>query len=177
MNARGTLWRACAIAALLAVTAAAQAQGIKIGVVSFGRLLDEAPQAVASSRALQEEFAPRQRELRAREEELKGMAQRLSEGEGFMGEEERRNLERDAREAQRDLDRSMAEFNEDLSLRRNEELNRLQRMLLTEINAFANQESYDLILNEGAGVVHAGNAVNITDRILELLRAKSNVAN
>jgi outer membrane protein len=177
MNSRGFAWRAVLAVALLATTGLAQAQGIKVGVISFGRLLDEAPQAVASQRALQEEFAPRQRDLRAREEELKTMAQRLQEGEGFMGEEERRNLERDARDTQRELDRSKSEFAEDLSLRRNEELGRLQRMLVTEVQAFAQNESYDVIISEAAGVVYASNAVDITERILETLRAKNTAGN
>jgi outer membrane protein len=173
MNSRGILRQALAALTLLALAGAAQAQGIKVGVVSFGRLLDEAPQSVASQRALQEEFATRQRDLRARDEELKSMAQRLSEGEGFMGEEERRNLERQARDTQRELDRSKSEFAEDLSLRRNEELGRLQRMLVTEVQAFAQNESYDIIISEAAGVVYASNAVDITERILEALRAKA----
>jgi outer membrane protein len=173
MNSRGILQRALAAVTLLALAGAVQAQGIKVGVVSFGRLLDEAPQSVASQRALQEEFATRQRDLRARDEELKNMAQRLSEGEGFMGEEERRNLERQARDTQRELDRSKSEFAEDLSLRRNEELGRLQRMLVTEVQAFAQNESYDIIISEAAGVVYASNAVDITERILEALRAKA----
>jgi outer membrane protein len=105
------------------------------------------------------------------------MAQRLSEGEGFMGEEERRNLERDARDIQRELERSKTEFAEDLSLRRNEELGRLQRMLVTEVQAFAQNESYDVIISEAAGVVYASNAVDITERILETLRAKNTAGN
>ena len=177
MSFREIGWRFAAAVLLLTVGLAAQAQGIKVGVVSFGKLLDEAPQAVSSQRALQEEFAQRQRDLRAREEELKGIAQRLSEGEGFMGEEERRNLEREARDIQRELDRNKSEFAEDLSLRRNEELGRLQRMLVTEVQAFAQNESYDVIVSEAAGVVYASSAVDITERILESLRAKSGAGN
>ena len=177
MSFRGIGWRAATAILLLTMSFAAQAQGIKVGVVSFGKLLDEAPQAVSSQRVLQEEFAQRQRDLRAREEELKGIAQRLSESEGFMGEEERRNLEREARDIQRELDRSKSEFAEDLSLRRNEELGRLQRMLVTEVQAFAQNESYDVIVSEAAGVVYASSAVDITERILESLRAKSGAGN
>ncbi len=177
MISRGNAWRCLVAVALMTVTGLADAQGIKVGVVSFGRLLDEAPQAVASQRALQEEFAPRQRDLRARDEELKNLAQRLSEGEGFMGEEERRTLEREARDTQRELDRSKSEFAEDLSLRRNEELGRLQRMMVTEVQAFAQNESYDVIISEAAGVVYASNAVDITERILETMRAKSTAGN
>jgi len=177
MSFKGIGWRTASAILLLTVSFAAQAQGIKVGVVSFGKLLDEAPQAVSSQRLLQEEFAQRQRDLRAREEELKGIAQRLSEGEGFMGEEERRNLEREARDIQRELDRNKSEFAEDVSLRRNEELGRLQRMLVTEVQTFAQTESYDVIVSEAAGVVYASSAVDITERILESLRAKSSAGN
>jgi len=52
------------LSALLLGSGAVWGQGIKIGVVNFGRLLEEAPQSQASQRALQEEFAPRQREIR-----------------------------------------------------------------------------------------------------------------
>ena len=40
MISRGFAWRAVVAVALLATTGLAQAQGIKVGVVSFGRLLD-----------------------------------------------------------------------------------------------------------------------------------------
>jgi outer membrane protein len=150
----------------------AAAQGIKIGVVNFGRLLDEAPQAQASQRALQEEFAPRQRQLRGREEELKALEERLQQSEGFMGEEERRDLERQARDLQRDLNRGKTEFAEDLSLRRNEELGKLQRMLIGELQSYGREQSYDIVMSEAAGVVYASTAVDVTDSILEALKSR-----
>lgn len=161
------------VAALLMTwSLAASAQGIKIGVVNFGRLLDEAPQAQASQRALQEEFAPRQRELREREERLKTLEERLQQGEGFMGEEERRDVEREYRDLQREFNRSKTEFAEDLSLRRNEELGSLQRMLVNEVQTYSRAEAYDIIVSEAVGVVYASSTVDITERILEALQAR-----
>jgi outer membrane protein len=160
------------LAVMVLVSGVASAQGIKIGVVNFGRLLDEAPQAQASKRVLQEEFAPREREIRSKEQELKDLDERLRQSEGFMGEEERRNLERQARELQRELNRSKTEFGEDLSLRRNEELGNIQRMLISEVQTFGRTESYDIMLSEAVGVVYASSAVDVTDQILAALKAR-----
>jgi outer membrane protein len=56
--------------ALLAPLGAAQAQ-MKIAVVNVPRLLEEAPQAKGAMQALQDEFAPRQRDIVAQQQGLK----------------------------------------------------------------------------------------------------------
>ena len=164
---------ACALVAMISLgVGTADAQGIKIAVVNFGRLLDEAPQAQESQRDLQEEFAPRQRDIRGREDQFKSMEERLQQGDGFMGEEERRELERQARDLQRDLNRSKTKFAEDLSLRRNEELGQLQRMLIGEVQNYGRAQSFDIVMSEAVGVVYASTSVDITDQILSALKAR-----
>ncbi len=166
------VWQALLLGVLILGSSVAWGQGIKLGVVNFGRLLEEAPQSQASQRALQEEFAPRQREIRAREEELQKLEERLQQGEGFMGDQERMDLERNARDLQRDLNRNKTEFNEDVNLRRNEELGKLQRMLIGEVQAFGRAQSYDILMSEAVGVVYASTSVDITDQILEALKSR-----
>ena len=56
---------ALVIAAALVAAQGAQAQALKIGVVNFGRLLEESPQAKAAQQALENEFMPRQRVVAA----------------------------------------------------------------------------------------------------------------
>ncbi|MBT77809.1 MAG: hypothetical protein CL798_06435, partial [Chromatiales bacterium] len=51
------------LAFLLALSSVAQAEGIKIGFVNMNRLFSESPQANRAMEGLQEEFAPRQREV------------------------------------------------------------------------------------------------------------------
>jgi outer membrane protein len=160
------------LAVLLFGTSSVWAQTIKVGVVNFARLLEEAPQSQASQRVLTEEFSPRERDIRSQEQQLKQIEERLSQGEGFMGEEERQQLEREARDLQREVNRSKSEFNEDLSLRRNEELGKLQRMLIGEVQGYGRDQNYDILISEAAGVVYASTAVDITDSILEVLKSR-----
>ena len=86
-----------------------------------------------------------------------------------MGETERRNAEKNGRDLQREVTRLQSEFREDLNLRQNEELGLLQRSVLKEVQDFAEQEGYDLVVGEG--ILFASAAVNITEEVLRAVEA------
>ena len=83
-------WVLSAGLALLAPYGVASAQ-TKIAVVNFQRLVEEAPQAKVVMQALQDEFAPRQREIVAQQKELKTKEEKLQRDGAVMAENERRN--------------------------------------------------------------------------------------
>lgn len=143
------------------------AAGPKIGWVNVARLIQESPQARAIQKALEEEFSPRQRELVAKQNELKERQAKLQKDMEVMGAEERRNAESAFRSDERDLARRQNEFLEDFNLRRNEEIGKLQRELLKEVQTFAKQKGYDLIVGEG--VLYATPAVDVTQAMVEAL--------
>lgn len=131
------------IALLSAFTVPAIAQEMKIGVVNVPVLMDRAPQAKVAMDALQEEFAPRQREILAKQKEYEELGEKVQRDVAVMGETERRNAENDLRNLQREVTRLQNEFREDLNLRRNEELGSLQRALLEEVQAYAKSAGFD----------------------------------
>lgn len=155
--------------ALLMVPVSGFAQQAKIGFVNVARLISESPQAAAAMELLQEEFAPRQRELVAMKTAFDDHQARVEKDLEVMGPEERRNAERDLRKEERDLARSVEELNEDVNLRRNEELGKLQRELLREVAVFAGSAGYDLVVGEG--VLYASPAMDITAQVLERLKS------
>jgi outer membrane protein len=151
---------AFAVSAVSAQTTA----GLKIGVINVAKLLDQAPQAQAAMAALQEEFAPRQRDIVSMQKDLQQKQDTLQRDSAVMGEEERANLERDIREAQRNVQREQNEYTEDLNIRRNEELSKLQRSLLQEVQTYARNARYDLVV---ADVLFYSSAVDITEEVLK----------
>ena len=157
------------IALACAFALPASAQELKVGVVNVPVLLDRAPQTKAAMDALQEEFAPRQREFLAKQKEYEDLAAKVQKDLAVMGESERRSAEKDLRDLQREVTRLQNEFREDLNLRQNEELGILQRSLLKEVQDYAQQEGFDLVV--GDGVLFASNAVNITEEVLRAVEA------
>ena len=154
---------------LLAPLGVAYAEA-KIAVVNVPRLLEEAPQAKRAMQALQDEFAPRQREIVAQQKELKAREEKLQRDGAVMAENERRNAEKDLRDGQREFARKQNEYVEDLNVRRNEELGKLQRSLLQEVQAFARQANYDVVL--GDGVLYANDSIDITAQVLSALQSR-----
>ena len=157
------------IALVCAFALPAAAQEMKIGVVSLPALIERAPQTKAAMDALQEEFAPRQREFQAKQKEYEDLAAKIQKDLAVMGETERRNAQKEVRELERDLARMQEEFQEDLNLRQNEEYGKLQRDMLKEVQDFAEAQGYDLIV--GDGVLYVTSAVNITDDVLRAVEA------
>jgi outer membrane protein len=147
----------------------ASAQQLKIGVVNVPALMERAPQTKAAMDALQEEFAPRQREVLAKQKEFEDLQAKVQKDIAVMGETERRNADKNLRDLQREVTRLQNEFREDLNLRQNEELGLLQRSILKEVQDYAAQEGYDLVV--GDGVLFASNALNITEAVLRAVEA------
>jgi len=170
MTTRFMIFFQVLVCAVLLLTAGlATSQELKVGFVNVGQLIGEAPQAISVREALQEEFAPRQREILALQGELKEQQEQIQRDLEVMGPDERRNAENALRRDERELARQQQEFTEDLNLRQNEALRQLQGELLREVQTFATSAGYDLILAEG--VVYASPAIDITAQVLEGLKA------
>ncbi|MEW5972952.1 MAG: OmpH family outer membrane protein [Pseudomonadota bacterium] len=157
-----------AAALALAVSGSAWAKELKVGFVNSAMLLDKAPQAEAARKQLEKEFSARERELVENQKAAQALEQKLSREGAAMSEAERSRQERELNRRMRELQRQQAEFRDDLNLRKNEELAKLQRTVFQVINEMAKAEEYDLILSDG--VVYAGPNVDITSKVLDRLQ-------
>jgi outer membrane protein len=162
------------VAMSLSLTVITHAQELKIGVVNVPALMQQSPQRQVAMDGLQEEFAPRQREIVAKQKEFEDLGEKVQRDVAVMGEVERRNAERDLRDLQREVARLQTEFQEDLNLRQNEELGNLQRLLLKEVQDYAQASGFDLVV--GDGVLYASSAVNITENVLRAMEANFQAA-
>jgi outer membrane protein len=159
---------AIALGAMTIGSGAAGAQtALKIGVINVSRLLEQSPQAESVTKKLQDEFAPRQRDIQALQQKLQKQQDTFQKDSQVMGEEERVNLERQIRDGQRDLQRNQNEYLEDLNTRRNEEVGKLQRDVLLKVQDYARSKKYDLVLGDA---IFVSTAVDITDEVLAVLK-------
>lgn len=142
----------------------------KIGVVNFQRLLEEAPQTKTIMQALENEFAPRRRELLTMQNDLKARDEKLQKEGAVMSEADRSKAEKTLRDGQREFSRKAGEFQDDASTRRNEELGKVQKYLVQEIQTYSQAQGYDLVIGEG--VFYAKNALDMTAQVLAVLATK-----
>jgi outer membrane protein len=160
------LWGLCLCLGLLSGQASAE---IKMGVVNFQKLLEDAPQTKTAMQALENEFAPRRRELLTLQNDLKARDEKLQKEGAVMSEADRAKAEKTLRDQQREFSRKAGEFQDDAGTRKNEEIGKVQRYLVTEIQAYATAQGYDLVLGE---VFFAKGPLDITANVLAMLATK-----
>lgn len=154
---------------LAGVCGLSQAQELKIGFVNVARVIETAPQGESALKKLEEEFGPRDREIRTLQQEVKDLDEDLLKNELVYDEATRNSKQRELRDKQLSLRRLSREFREDYNLRRNEELNALQKVVIKAVVEIAREESFDLILHEP--VVFASDKIDITEDVLQTLRS------
>jgi len=162
------------LALALAASPSLQAAELKIGYLNFGRLLEESPQARAAQQSLEGEFLPRQREVAAQQKSLEEKRDRIKREAAVMSEADRIKAEREVRDLELSVTRRFNELQEDLNLRRNEEVGKMQRALLQEVQSYARANGYQLVISDG--VLFAAESMDITPQVIAAVKAKAPAA-
>jgi outer membrane protein len=148
----------------------AQAQELKIGYVNSDKVLRDALPARAAYTKIEAEFGKRDKELTELGGRLKSAADKLDKEGPTLGESERVRRQRELVDQDRELQRKRREYQEDLNQRRNEELASLVDRANKIIKQIADQEKYDLIVQE---VIFASPRIDITKKVIDALNAQS----
>jgi len=85
--------------------------------------------------------------------------------------DQRSKLERDLRDGNRELSQKVTAYQDDFNARQNEELSRLQKALVQQVQTFAQAEKFDLVLADG--VIFANPTLDITPQVLTALQSQS----
>jgi outer membrane protein len=168
---RRTAGLVSSIAAALSLAAAAtavRADELKIGFVSTERIMRESVAAKAAEARLTQEFAKRDKDLQELGAKLKATADKLEKEGPVLSEAERARQQRDLQDMDREFQRRRREFQEDLNQRKNEELQSLLERAQRIVRQLAEQEKYDVILQDA---VYVGPRADVTDKVLKTLDA------
>ncbi|WP_253194697.1 OmpH family outer membrane protein [Hydrogenophaga sp. A37] len=146
----------------------AAAQDFKIGFVNTERVLREANLAKASQAKLEQEFSRREKDLQTVGGQLKAASEKLEREAPTLPEAQRIARQRQLVDQDRDFQRKQREFQEDVTLRKNEELQQVLEKANRVIKQVAEAEKYDLILQEA---VYINPKHDITDKVLSGLNS------
>lgn len=157
------------LAALLLVSSTCVMAESKIAFINRDKLLKEAPPMVKASKKLEKEFEKRAADLQKMATQLQTMQQNMEKNGVTMSETDRRNKEREFGDLNRDFQRKQREFNEDLNLRRNEELSTSFERIDKIIKQIAEADKIDLVVQEA---VYVSPRIDITDKVIKALGDK-----
>jgi outer membrane protein len=159
------------VASMFLAAAPAWAE-LKIGYVNYNSLLQDSPDAKAVGQQLSSEFLPRQRELQTLQQTLKTRADKFAKDGATMTDDQRAREDKEIRDGERELQRKQSEAQDDFSSRRNEELSKLQKSIVEQVQVYAKSQNYDLIVAENS-VLYFNSSMDITPQVLAMLQARA----
>lgn len=146
----------------------ASAQEFKVGVVNLDRIFREANSAKAAQTKLEQEFSKREKELNDMATQLKAQSDKFEREAPTLAESQRTTRQRQLVDQDRTFQTKRREFQEDLSARKNEELQQVIERANKVVKTLAETEKYDLILQES---VYVNPKHDITDKVIKSLNA------
>lgn len=160
------LLRSLAVVSLALATSIAAAQTARIGFVNTERIFREATPARAAQTKLEQEFARREKDLTEQGNRVRQLTERFERDSPTLSEADKQRRQRELVDQDRDFQRKRREFQEDLNARKNEELQAVLERANRVVRQIAEQERFDVILQEA---VYVNPALDITDRVLRVL--------
>ncbi len=151
------------------VSVHAQTEPVKVGFFNFVQVMANIPQAKEAEERLGDEFAARKSSIEALDVELKKVQEDLKRDALILSAAEQDAKKRDLRNRRREFKLLLEEYQEDLSLRQNQETAALQKLVRQAVLDVAKQEKFDLIIDQGA-VLFASDKVNITAAVMQRLQ-------
>lgn len=151
---------------LCLISFSANAAG-KSAFINPAVILEKAPQALAASRALENEFKQRELDLRTRAIQIQEMEKKYQNDSAIMSAEQKKKKEEEIIQNKRRFQFDQQTIKEDLQLRRKQLVQELQKSISDVIRSYGEKNGYDFIFTEG--VAYASDSVNITDEILKEL--------
>ena len=148
----------------------ASAQEFKVGVVNLDRIFREANSAKAAQTKLEQEFSKREKELNDLANQLKTLSDKFEREAPTLAESQRNARQKQLVDQDRDFQRKRREFQEDLNSRKNEELQQVLDRANRVVRQVAEQEKFDLILQEA---VYINPKYDITDKVIKALNASA----
>jgi outer membrane protein len=145
---------------------------IKIGVVNTEKILRESRPALAAHKKIDQEFLPRDSEIKEMAEQTRVMQDRLEKKGATMSDTDRLELERELANLSRTYQRAQRQMREDLTARQNEEYGVILNRIDQAIQQIAEKERYDLIL-QLQDSVYRSQRIDITDQVIEVLNGRA----
>lgn len=156
------------VAGFLAVglfAGAAQAADTKIAYVNVATILQQAPQAEAIRAELEKELLPKKEKVEAKQTELQKLGDALrKKGADKITDAEKEQFGK----LRQELGQMMQEYQQIANKRQSEELSTFQNTVLREVQTFARENGYTLVVSEG--VLYASPTVDITAQIMVRLQ-------
>lgn len=162
------------VAVLLAAVGAAGAEGAKIGLVDFQRILDHSKAGKAAQAFINEEGKKMEADLKTKGAEIEAMQKRMEQEKMVTSKEALEERGRELRIRVNDFKVLQQKFSKQVRELQLKAMERIKKDVFGLVEGIGKKEGYHLIVErQEGGVLYFPATVDLTDRLIKLYDAKA----
>lgn len=154
-----------ALALSLAFPSAASAQEAKLGYVDLQRALNEVEEGASAKKALKKEFDEKQRQLDAKQTELKNLKDELDQRGTMMKPEVKQEKVADLQKKLMETQQVYMQLQQELSKREADATAEIFKKMGVILTTMGEEQGYTLIVEKSA-VLYAKSALDLTNELI-----------
>ena len=168
---RGMRWTAALVFGALTTMAPNVAAELKVAVVDTAQAIQQSTEATAFATKLEQELKGQSDELKALQEDIAALEQRVVDEGDVMSDADKRAVAKDIESKRIDLDFGAKKFQKELQDRQNELLQEMLPKVRVIVNDLVEVERYDLVF-ERTNVGYVNPRHDITAKVTEKLNER-----
>ena len=145
---------------------------LRIGAVDMQAVITQSAKGQKARAQLQSEGEAKQKDMNAREEEVRKLQAELERQKAVLSPAALREKEESLQRKIREIRRLAEDGNRDLQKREAELVGEIQRDVLQVITEYGKEKGYTLVLERSAGVWYVGERADMTKDIIDRFNAK-----
>jgi outer membrane protein len=151
--------------------AATTAVATKVGVIQIQSALAATKEGQKAAAEMETKFAPRKKELEAKQAELNDMKEKLQKGSLTLSDSAKDELTRGIDSKTKSYNRDIEDAQAELEAEQQKIINVLGQKMMQVVDKYAQSNGYSVVLdvsNQNTPVLYASNSVDITKEVIDL---------
>jgi outer membrane protein len=145
---------------------------LKIGVFDSKGVFDGAAEGQRLQKFLNDKRETLKNGISAKEQEVRALQQKISEGEFTLAAEKKTELQKEAQRKMVELDSARQEATNNLKLELDDVQSQLEHKLIDVVSELGREQGYALIIEKNSQAVFAADSLDITPLIVERFNRK-----
>jgi len=170
METGKTLRMAAVFAAAVMFAGAAWAQGPKVAVIDVNKILNESTAGKAAKQRIEARFEELKKKVEDKQEEARKAKEEIDKQKILLGKEKLKEKEDALNGKIAELRQLTQEAEKEMQTRQGEQTREVLKIVEAQLEKIVAAEKIDLVLDRTqGGVIHFSPAMDITDKVLEMV--------
>jgi outer membrane protein len=167
----GKAWRIAAVfTAALMMAGPAGAEGLKVAVIDVNKILNESVSGKAAKKRIEERYEELRKKIEEKQEEARKAKEEIDKQKILLGKEKLKEKEDALNGKVAELRQLTQEAEKEMQTRQGEQTREVLKIVEVQLEKVVAAEKIDLVLDRTqGGVVHFSPAMDITDKVLEMV--------